>query len=161
MVITLYNLNILLSLLLLSYFIISNFYQPTNWNFFWLVIPLNFYLEIGRNFVSIIITIISNITVLESHNGICFGYFMPTSHVVNKKATPIVSPTFLPYQVFTRFACCFTRNSLSIFFCSDQIIAKNNAYKVKQFFSFYQHWEPENIWDSQGFSFANYPRMSN
>ena len=122
MVIALYNLNILLSLLLLSYLTISKFYQPNNWNPFWLVIPLNFYLEIGRNYVSIIITIISNITVLVSDNGICFEYFIRTSHVVNKKAPPIVYPTHLPYQVFTRFACCFTRNSLSVFFCSVQII---------------------------------------
>ena len=27
-----------------------------------------------------------------SHNVICFGYFMPTSHGVNKKAPPIVFP---------------------------------------------------------------------
>ena len=107
------------------------------------------------------ITIISNATVLVSHSGICFGYFIPTSHGVNKKATPIVSPTLLPYQVFTRFAYCFRRNSLLIFSCSDQIIAKNNSYKVKQFFSFYQHWEPENIWDSHQFNFANYPQVPN
>ena len=122
MVIALYSLNILLSLLLLSYLTISIFYQPNNWNSFLLVIPLNFYLEIGRNYVSIIITIISNIIVLVSDNGIYFGYFIPTSHVVNKKAPPIVSPTHLSYQVFTRSACCSTRKSLSIFFCSDQII---------------------------------------
>ena len=47
---------------------------------------------------------------------------------VNKKAPPIVSPNPLPYQVFTRLVCCFTRNILSTFFCSDQIIAKNNAF---------------------------------
>ena len=48
--------------------------------------------------MSIIITIISNITVC---------------HVVNKKAPPIVSPNPLLYQVFTRFVCCFTRNTFS------------------------------------------------
>ena len=127
MVIALYNLNILLSLQLLSDPTCSKFYQPTNWNFFGLIIPLNFYLEIGRNYVSIITTIISNIIVLVSHNAICFGYFIPMNHAVSKKAPPIVSPTLLPYQAFTRFAYCFTRNNLSIFFCSDQIIAKNNA----------------------------------
>ena len=153
--------NFMLSQLLLSCRTISKFYQPTNWNIFGLVIPLNFFFEIGRNSVSIIITIISNATVWVSHNGICFGYFMPTSHGVNKKATPIFSPTLLPYQVFTRFACCFVRNSLSIFFCSDQIITKNNTHKAKQFFSFYQHWKPENIWDSREFNFANYPRVPN
>ena len=55
--------------------------------------PLNFVLEIDRNYVSIIITIISNITVLVSHNAICFGYFIRISHDVNKKAPLIVSPT--------------------------------------------------------------------
>ena len=65
--------------------------------------------NIGRNYVSIIITIISNITV-------CHG--------VNKKAPAIVSPTTFPYKVLTRLVCCFTRNILSTFFCSDQIIGK-------------------------------------
>ena len=32
-------------------------------------------METGRNYESILITIISNITVLVSHNVICFGYF--------------------------------------------------------------------------------------
>ena len=42
MVITFHNLKILLSLLLLSHPTISNFNQPANWNFFGLVIPLNY-----------------------------------------------------------------------------------------------------------------------
>ena len=86
-------------------------------------------MEIGRNYMSIINIIISNITVLVSHKVIYFGYFIPTSHGVNKKAPPIVSSTTpLPYHVLTRFACYFTRDSLSTFFCSDRIIAKNNAF---------------------------------
>ena len=65
MVITLYNLlkKFMLSLLLLSHPTVSKFYQPTNWNFFALRTPLNIFLEMGRNYVSTIITIISNITV--------------------------------------------------------------------------------------------------
>ena len=43
MVITLCNLDISLSLLLLSHPTISKFYQPINWIFFRLVIPLNFF----------------------------------------------------------------------------------------------------------------------
>ena len=43
MVITLYNLKILLSLLLSSYPTISKFYQPGIWNIFGLVISLNFF----------------------------------------------------------------------------------------------------------------------
>ena len=85
--------------------------------------------------MSIVITIITNITVLVSHNIIYFRYFMLTSHGVNKKAPPVVSPTLFPYQVFTRFAFYFTRNTLSTFFCSEQIIAKNNAFlKSNKFF---------------------------
>ena len=41
--------------------------------------------------MSIIITIVSNITVLVSQN-IFFGYFMPMSHSVNKKTPPSASP---------------------------------------------------------------------
>ena len=78
--------------------------------------------------MSIIITITSNITVLVLYNVIGFGYFIPMSHVDNKKAPRIVSNTRSPYQAFTRFVCCFTRNALSTFFFSDQIIAKNNAF---------------------------------
>ena len=77
-----------------------------------------------RNYVSIIITIISNITVSVYHNIICLRYFMPMTHVVNEKALLIVSispPTFSSYKTFTRFVCCFTRNTLSNFFCSDQV----------------------------------------
>ena len=111
---TLYNIlkKFMLSLLFLSHPTISKFYQPTNWIFFGLVIPLNFFLEIGRNYVSIIITTIGNITV-------CHG--------VNKNAPPVISPTPLPYQVFTRLVCCFTRNIYHLFFCSGQIISKNNS----------------------------------
>ena len=86
------QLKILLSLLFLSHPIISKFYQHTKWNFFGFVIPLNIFLEIGRNYVSVIITIINNITVLVSHYVICFGYFISMSHGVNKKTPPIVSP---------------------------------------------------------------------
>ena len=53
------------------------------------------FLEIGRNYVSIIITTISNITVLVSQNVICFEYFMPTSHGVNKKAPPALTWSYL------------------------------------------------------------------
>ena len=115
MVITLYNLlkKFMLSLLLFSHSTISKFYHPTNWNFFGLVIPRNFFLETGRNYVSIIITIISNIIV-------CHG--------VKKKAPSIASPTSLPYLVFNGFVCCFTKNTLSIFLCFDQINTKNNAF---------------------------------
>ena len=42
--------------------LISKFYQLVTWNSFGLVIQFKFFLEIGRNYASITITIISNIT---------------------------------------------------------------------------------------------------
>ena len=55
--------------------------------------------------MSIIITIVSNITVLVSQNIIFFGYFMPMSHSVNKKTPPSASPN-LPLSP-TRFSSGF------------------------------------------------------
>ena len=51
---------------------------------FWVSNLTKFSLKIDRNYVSILITIISNITVLVSHNVICFIFFMPISHYVNQ-----------------------------------------------------------------------------
>ena len=117
MVITLQNLKLLISLLFLSHSTISKFYQLAIWNLFALVIKINFFLEIIRNYASIIITMINNISVLVPHSVICFGYFMPMSYGVNKRAPTIVSPhTPSPNQVFTGFVRCITRNTLSIFF---------------------------------------------
>ena len=98
MVITLQNLKILQSLLLLSHPTISKFYQLARWIFWGVSNPSWFFLEISRNYASIIITIISNITVIVSHNVTCFGYFMPMSNGVNRKAPTIVSPT--PIDLF-------------------------------------------------------------
>ena len=62
--------------------------------------------------MSIILIIVSTITVLVSQKIISFGFFMPVSHGVNKKTRPSASPYLpLPYQVFTWFVCCFTRNA--------------------------------------------------
>ena len=101
MVIILYSLKTLLSLQLLSHLTISKFYQHATWNFFGLVILLNFF---GKQLeaMSNIITIISKITELVSHNIVSHSY-IPISHGVNKKSPPIVSPGPLPYQVLIRF----------------------------------------------------------
>ena len=104
--------------------ILTIFFSPYNfrilptchWILFGLVIQLNFF---WRSKLCVIITIISNITVSVSHNVICFEYFMPISHGVNKKAPRIVSLNPPTNQVFTRLVCCFIRNTLStLFFCS-------------------------------------------
>ena len=55
--------------------------------------------------MSIVVTIISNITALVPDNFLCFGYFMPLSHDVNKKVLLQCSPLNPPpNQVFTRFS---------------------------------------------------------
>ena len=74
--------------------------------------------------------------MLVSNNVICFGYFIPMSHGVIKKISPILSLIPSPYQVFTRFICCFTKNTLSTIFCSDQIIAKIMHFQTKPIFFF-------------------------
>ena len=57
--------------------------------------------------MSIIITIISNITVLVSLNIICLEYSITTSHGVNKKVPPIVSPHSSPLQeLMAMVTCC-------------------------------------------------------
>ena len=58
-------------------------------------------MEIYRNYESIIITVISNIIVLVSHNVFCLGHFMPMSYGVNEKTLPIVS---LPPFDLSRFS---------------------------------------------------------
>ena len=68
------------------------------------------FLEKGTKYVSIIITIIGNITALVSDSVIFFGYFMSMSHGVIKKSPPSASSTSSPYQVFPKFVCCFTIN---------------------------------------------------
>ena len=92
MVIISHNFKALLSLLSLFHPTISNFTNLPPWNFFGLVIIfylfIYFFREIGRNYILsitlIIITIVSNITVLVSQNIIFFGFFIPMSHGVNK-----------------------------------------------------------------------------
>ena len=59
-------------------------------------------MEINRNYVLIIITIINNITVLVPHNVICFKYFMPMSHGDNKNRPSIVSLSPFPLTWFSQ-----------------------------------------------------------
>ena len=72
------------------------------------------FLEISRNYVPIIITIIRNITVLVSQNVICLEYFITMSHsifffiyiyikivIVLKEGSSNCLPTLLP---LTRFS---------------------------------------------------------
>ena len=90
MIIISYSFKALLSILGFLSPQFKNFTNLSPWNFFGLV-PNPFYLfiylfifEICRNYMSIIITIVSNITVLVSYHIIFVGFFMPMIHGVNK-----------------------------------------------------------------------------
>lgn len=72
-------------------------------------------MEKDRNYVSLIIIIVSNITGLVSHNVIFVGYFMPMHYSVNKKAPPILFPNPFPQLGFHKVCCCLTRNYQPIF----------------------------------------------
>ena len=122
----------------------QNFTNLSPWNFFRLVpnptyfyFYLLIYLEICRNYTSVIITIVSNITVLVSHDIIFFGFIMPMSHGVNKKTSSSVSPYLhLPYQVFTKFVV-LQEMHYQISFAVIRLFAKDNAFSKKiRFFSF-------------------------
>lgn len=64
--------------------------------------PSYFFLVIGRNNASISITIVSNITVLVSHNAIIwFGYIKPMIHGVNKDSSQVPPTTSLPSAGFS------------------------------------------------------------
>ena len=102
--------------------------QTLHMEFFGLVIPLDISLEIGRKYVSLIITIVNNITVLVSHNVICSGYFMPMSHGVNKKAPQLSPLTFPSLPGFHKICLLFYKEYFINLPCSCQIIAKDNAF---------------------------------
>ena len=116
-----HNFKARISLLWHSHSTISKFYQPFTMKFFQIGNPsfyffIIIFLDISRNHImsimSIVIIIFSNITVLVSQNIISFGFFITMSHGINNKTPPSASPYLpLPYQVFTRFVCCFTRNA--------------------------------------------------
>ena len=90
--------------------------------------------EMTRNYVSMIITIVSNIIVLVSHNVIFFGYFMPTNHGVNRN-TPHLLLFHSPLPGFHQ-GCCSTINASLTFFCLDRFC----IFKVKQFFVSTHGW---------------------
>ena len=89
-------------------------------------------MKIARNYVSIVITIISNITVLVSHNAICFGHFIPMSHGVNKKAPPIISS----HPIWPRLFFCFKRHALWTFFALIRLLQKIMHFQSKTIFFF-------------------------
>ena len=79
--------------------------------------------KICRNYVSIIITIVDNITVLVSHNVIFFGFSMPMGRGVNRKTPSSVSPTSIPS----------TRFSLGLFIVLEEILYQSLFAVIRLF----------------------------
>ena len=105
-------------------------------DFFWVSNPTLIFFEIDRNYVSIIITIISNITVLVPHTVICFGHFMPMSHGVSKKVPPIVSPLSLPRTRFSLGVFVVLQAILyQPFFALIRLLQKMMYFQSEKFFS--------------------------
>ena len=107
-------------------------------DFIWVSNATKFFLEIGRNYAPVIITIFRNITVSMSHNVICLGYLMAMSRGINKKAPTVISLTLPPNRISTRFVCWLTRNTLSTSFllCSNKLLQKIMHFQSKTNFFF-------------------------
>ena len=98
--------------------------------FFCFSSPTFFFLQIGRNYVSILTTIITNVTVLVLHSVICFGCFMPCIMVSNKKVPPIVSPPPYPLPGFHRVFLQFYKQYLINLFLRSDICKKQFIFKI-------------------------------
>ena len=93
------------------------------------------FLELGRNYVSIITTIINNITVSWSHNVTCFDYFMPMNQCISKKVPPIVSHRTSPVPGFHQVCLLFYKKYfINLFLLWSDYCKKKCIFKVKQFF---------------------------
>ena len=118
--------------------------------FFRLVIPLLvfllFFIEIGKNYTvpikSVVITIVSNITMLVSQSIIFFGYFVPMNHSVNKKtslsSSPIpLSPTKFSPGLLVLLQEILDQPSIAVI----RLFAKDNAFSKKiRFFLLAHCW---------------------
>ena len=80
--------------------------------------------------MSIIRTIVSNITVSVSRNSIFFGFFMPMSHGANKKTRSSVS-LHLP-GLFVVLQEILYQPSFAVI----RLFVKDNAFSKKKIFSF-------------------------
>ena len=87
--------------------------------------------------MSIIITIISNITVLVSHNVICLGYLMPMNHGVKNKARLIFSPPPLPLTRFSPGLFIVLQEILyQLSFALTRLLQKITHFQCKTIFFF-------------------------
>ena len=89
-------------------------------NYFWIrnstyLLSFFFFFEIGKNYMSIVITIVSNITVLVSHNVTFFGGYMHMSHDVNKNTPPSTSLKISPLPRFNQgFLWCYKKHFIKL-----------------------------------------------
>ena len=124
MAITFHSLKILLTLLFLPHPTVSKCYQPVTWNFFELVISLNFLQRQVKNMCQLKLLLLLML-LCQSHkmlfalDVLCLSYMVSIRRLL--KFCVITPP---PEPFFTRFVCCFTRNTLSTFLCYDEIITK-------------------------------------
>ena len=115
--------------------LLHQLFRNDNFSFYFLCI----FLEIGRNYImsimSIIITIVSNNTVFVSQNNIFSVFFMAMSHSVIKKAPPSASPTsispitFSP-GLFVALQEMFHQPSIAVTW----LFAKDNAFSKEIIF---------------------------
>ena len=130
MVIISHNFKALPSLLWLSRLAISKFCQPSIMEFFQIDDPsfyffLLFFLEIGRNYImsimSVIITIVSNITVLVSQNIVFFGFLCLWAMVSIRRLLQVPPPNSLSPTRFSPGWFVVLQNAWSTFCCCDQV----------------------------------------
>ena len=87
--------------------------------------------------MSVIITIVRNITVLVSQNIIFLGFFMPMSHSVSKKTPPVppltsFSPSRFSPGLFVVLQEIHDQPSIAVI----RLFAKDNAFLKKTRFFF-------------------------
>ena len=107
----------------------KNWVRLIDMEFFWIGNP-TFFLNIGWNYVSIINTIISNITVLVSCNiVIWFGYVMSISHGVNKEFSPVPPTISLSLPGFHQVCLWFYKK----YFINLLLIWSDDLRKIMRF----------------------------
>ena len=133
LIIVSHSFKTLLPLLGLSHPIISKFYQLFTMDFFRSGNPSFYFLVflfleiIDKSYIlsimSIIITIVSNITVLVSQKIVFFGFLCLWAMVSIRRLIQSASSNLpFSFQILTRIVCCLTKNACSIFYCCDLVI---------------------------------------
>ena len=88
-------------------------------------------MDVGGNYVLVIVTVISSITALVSDN-VWFAFdilFLWTMVSIRRFLPPL-------YHVFTRFVCCFARNNINPFFAPIGLLETITHFQTKTVFFF-------------------------